>query len=222
MDKRTEITRILHQQGVLPLYYHDDPGVTLEVAAALYRAGIRAVEYTNRGTHALRNFELLRSRCDQDFSGMYLGAGTIKEGAAARSFCEAGADFIISPGLAEDVYDITYSNKTLWVPGCMTVSEILKAEQFGLNLVKLFPASLLGPSFISSLKDVFPNMNFLPTGGVTTDKENLRSWFQAGAFAVGIGSQLLTKEIIAQKKYDAICTSTKDLISQIHSIQRAL
>src|SRR5215467_15522003 len=172
MDKRVEITNLIKEQGLLPLYYHSDANLSVDVMEALYGAGCRVLEYTNRGENALKNFEELRKKCD-GLHGMYLGAGTIKDAAAANAFINAGADFFVSPGLAEDVFDICYSEKILWVPGCMTITEIMKAEQFGIGFVKLFPGNLLGPSFVESIKEIFPSTSFIPTGGVDLEKENL-------------------------------------------------
>ena len=219
MDKRTTIISVLKEQGILPLYFHPDPTVSIDLMKALYAAGIRAIEYTNRGKEALANFSLLRSLCDKELPGMQLGVGTIKEATAARNFVNAGADFMVSPGLAEDVFDISYSEKILWIPGCMTVTEIMKAEQFGLELIKLFPGNLLGPDFMRAIKEVFPGLSFIPTGGVALEKENLTNWFDAGVCAVGVGGQLITKDILAKKEFGTITESAKALLSLISSIR---
>src|ERR1700722_1814791 len=191
MDKRAEILQEITTQGLLPLYFHPSEEVSVHVLKALYDAGIRAVEYTNRGKEALKNFEKLRQLCDDELKGMFLGVGTIKDAERAGRFMDAGADFMVSPGLAEDVFDAAYSNKILWIPGCMTATEMIKAEQFGITLIKLFPGNMLGPSYIGALKDVFPDLLFMPTGGVELEKENLRAWFNAGVSAVGMGSKLI-------------------------------
>ena len=218
-NARKQIIDLLETQAVLPLYFHEDAGTSVETARALYHAGIRNLEYTNRGEQALKNFEKIRKVCDQELPGMFLGAGTIKDGAAASAFINAGADFLVSPGLAEDVYDAAYSNKILWIPGCMTVTEILKAEQFGTQLVKLFPGSLLGPSFIEAVREIFPGLLFMPTGGVTPEKENLQAWFRSGAFAVGMGSRLLSKASMDKKEFEKIAAATKELLNLVQNIR---
>jgi 2-dehydro-3-deoxyphosphogluconate aldolase / (4S)-4-hydroxy-2-oxoglutarate aldolase len=220
MDKRKEITNQVETQAVLPLYFHPDPMISVETAKALYRAGIRAIEYTNRGENALKNFELIRKVCDQELSGMFLGVGTIKDAAMAKGFIHAGADFLVSPGLSEDVYDITYSNKILWIPGCMTITEIMKAEQYGLQWIKVFPGAVLGPTFIESIKEIFPGMLFMPTGGVGLDKESLLSWFRSGAFAVGMGSKLLPKSSLDNREFEKIGLLTRELLTLIQSIRK--
>jgi 2-dehydro-3-deoxyphosphogluconate aldolase/(4S)-4-hydroxy-2-oxoglutarate aldolase len=221
MDKRMLIPQLLERQGVLPLYYHDDPQISGELAKALYAAGIRALEYTNRGQEALSNFGFLRSLCDRELPGMVLGAGTIKDGTSAMAFLDAGADFIVSPGLAEDVYDVTYSHKSLWIPGCMTVTEIMRAEQYGLSLIKLFPASLLGPGFVQAVREIFPTLQWLPTGGVSPEAQSLDGWFRAGALAVGLGSKLLQKDLVGRRDYPQITAATRELIGLINRLRVA-
>ena len=219
MDKRTEIVKEITTKGLLPLYFHASETVSIEVLKALYAAGIRTIEYTNRGEEALINFEKLRKVCDTELAGMYLGIGTVKDAAMANAFVDAGADFIISPGLAEDVFDVAYSNKILWIPGCMTPTEIINAEQMGIQLIKLFPGNILGPSYVSAIKDVFPGLLFMPTGGVELGKDNLQSWFHAGVCAVGMGSKLITKSILEKRDYFKITGLTKEVITMISEIR---
>jgi len=147
MSKKEEVLRVIPEQGILPLYFNKDAQVSIDLLKALYSAGIRAVEYTNRGEAALENFKKMREVIDAEMPGMYLGVGTIKDAASAQAFIDAGADYIISPGLVDDVAEVSDKNGMLWVPGCMTPTEIIKAEKMGAKFVKLFPGNILGPSF---------------------------------------------------------------------------
>jgi len=219
MDKKTEILNLIPQQGILPLYFYKDTEVTINVLRALYHAGIKTVEYTNRGEAALSNFKEMRKVCDAELKGMYLGVGTIKNDQAAQAFIDAGADYIISPGLVESVAKVVDDNNMLWVPGCMTPSEIIEAENLGARFVKLFPGNILGTDFISAIKDLFPNLLFMPTGGVDTSRENLAGWFKAGVCAVGMGSKLLSKTLLEQKDYAKIELLTKEVLATIQSIR---
>ena len=219
MDKKTEILRLISEQGVLPLFFYKDAEVSVEVLKALYSAGIRSVEYTNRGEAALNNFKKMRHVCDSELKGMYLGVGTIKNAKAAQDFIDAGADYIISPGLVEDAAKVADANNMLWVPGCMTPSEIIRAEQLGAKMVKLFPGNILGPSFLSAIKELFPNLLFMPTGGVEAEKENLSGWFKAGVCAVGMGSKLITKAALENKDYEGIKTSTIKSLQLIKEVR---
>ena len=219
MDKRTEIISVIQEQGLMPLYFHASAETSIEVIKALYNGGCRVVEYTNRGKEALENFTTLKKICDEELPGIYLGAGTIKDESAANAFINAGADFLVSPGLAEDVFDATYSDKVLWIPGCMTITEIMKAEQFGIQLIKLFPGNLLGPAFVQAIKEIFPSLLFMPTGGVDLEKENLQAWFKAGVCAVGMGSKLITKDILEKKDYQQISARSKEALDMIRELR---
>ena len=152
MDTKNELLKLIPQQGVLPLYFYKDTEVSVEVLKSLYKAGIRAVEYTNRGEAALQNFKKMREVCNSELSGMYLGIGTIKNATMAQTYIDAGADYIICPGLVEEVAEVADKNNMLWVPGCMTPSEIIRAENMGAKMIKLFPGNILGPAFMSAIK----------------------------------------------------------------------
>ncbi len=219
MDKKAELLRLIPEAGILPLYFYKDTEVSIEVLRALYRGGIRAVEYTNRGEAALQNFAAMRKVCDAEMKDMYLGVGTIKNADAAKAFVDAGADYLISPGLVEEAVKVADANNMLWVPGCMTPTEIIKAENLGAKFVKLFPGNILGPGFMSAIKELFPNLIFMPTGGVELDKANIAGWFKAGVAAVGMGSKLITKALLENKDYDTITSATKDVISIIADIK---
>ena len=218
MDKRSTIITALKEQAMLPLFYHEDAEVCVTLMQHLYKAGIRLIEFTNRGRLAFDNFKQMKAAAEK-LEGLYIGIGTIKDANTAEKYIEAGADFLISPALAEDVYDAAYSNKVLWIPGCMTPTEILKAENLGINLVKLFPGNVLGPGYVSAIKDLFPNMMFMPTGGVETTKENLGDWFASGVIAVGMGSKLITKKLLEEKDYELIEKNTAAVLSTIKSVK---
>lgn len=220
MDKKTELLQLIPEQGMLPLYFYKDTEVSLNVLRALYRAGVRTVEYTNRGEAALTNFRAMKQLCDAELNGMYLGVGTIKNAEQAQAFIDAGADYIISPGLVPAVAEVADKNDLLWVPGCMTPSEIIAAESLGAKFVKLFPGNILGPDFMSAIKELFPKVLFMPTGGVDTTKENIGAWFKAGVCAVGMGSKLISKGLLESKDYDKIESLTREVLATIKSIKQ--
>ncbi|HEV8084897.1 MAG TPA: bifunctional 4-hydroxy-2-oxoglutarate aldolase/2-dehydro-3-deoxy-phosphogluconate aldolase [Chitinophagaceae bacterium] len=219
MDVKNELLKLIPEQGILPLYFYKDTEVSLEVLRALFKSGIRAVEYTNRGEAALQNFKKMREVCDTELKGMYLGIGTIKNGDIAQTFINAGADYIICPGLIEEVANVADKNNILWVPGCMTPSEIIRAENMGAKMIKLFPGNILGTAFMSSIKELFPGLLFMPTGGVDLDKENIQGWFKAGVCAVGMGSKLISKELLEQKDYTKIEALTRQAMDIVKSIR---
>lgn len=219
MNKKTDLMNLIPVQGILPLYFYKDAEVSLGVLRALYNAGIRTVEYTNRGEAALQNFKEMRKLCDSELTGMYLGIGTIKNAASAQAFIDAGADFIICPGLIEEVARVADDHDMLWVPGCMTPSEIIRAENLGAKMIKLFPGNILGPEFMSSVKALFPDLLFMPTGGVDLDKENIASWLKAGVCAVGMGSKLISNKLLEQKDYAKIEELAKEALDILKSLR---
>ena len=221
MSKKAELLKLIPEQGILPLYYFKDEETSVEILKALYNAGIRAVEYTNRGEAALNNFVRMRKIIDNELKGMYLGIGTIKDGAMAQTFIDAGADYIICPGLVESVAVVADKHDMLWVPGCMTPSEIIKAETLGAKMIKLFPGNILGPTFMSTVKELFPNLLFMPTGGVELDRGNIESWFKAGVCAVGMGSKLISKDVMENKKYTELTFSTREAMEIISSLRNS-
>ncbi len=219
MDKKALLLRLIPEQGILPLYFYKDTEVSLRVLSALYNAGIRTVEYTNRGEAALKNFREMKQLCERELKDMYLGIGTIKNAESAKAFIDAGADYIISPGLVEDAAKLAYQHNMLWVPGCMTPTEVIRAEQLGAKMVKLFPGNILGTAFVTAIKELFPEVMFMPTGGVDLDKENMAGWFKAGVSAVGMGSKLISKQLLEAKDYSQIETLTRRAMEMVMSVK---
>jgi 2-dehydro-3-deoxyphosphogluconate aldolase/(4S)-4-hydroxy-2-oxoglutarate aldolase len=206
-------------QGILPLYFNASEEVTLDILRSIYRAGIKAVEYTNRGSAALENFKKMVEIRDAEMPDLLLGIGTIKNVQQAQNFLDAGADFFISPGFVPEVAEFLIAKDLFYSPGCMTPSEIIAAENAGVKFIKLFPGNMLGPEFLSGIKDIFPNLLFMPTGGVDTTQENISSWFKAGVSAVGMGSKLISKPLMQEKDYATIEAETKKVLDLIQAIK---
>ncbi|MES2891827.1 MAG: bifunctional 4-hydroxy-2-oxoglutarate aldolase/2-dehydro-3-deoxy-phosphogluconate aldolase [Bacteroidota bacterium] len=218
--KKDTLLALIPQQGILPLYFHKDTTTSIELLKALYSAGIRTVEYTNRGEAALANFKAMRKVCDEELKDMYLGIGTIKNGEMAKTFIDAGCDYIICPGLVESVAKTADAADVLWVPGCMTPTEVIAAETMGAKMIKLFPGNIIGMAFMQAIKELFPNLLFMPTGGVDVTRENLEGWFKSGVCAVGMGSKLVTKSIMDNKQYDELVTATKEVLATVRDLKK--
>ncbi|WP_394667002.1 bifunctional 4-hydroxy-2-oxoglutarate aldolase/2-dehydro-3-deoxy-phosphogluconate aldolase [uncultured Chryseobacterium sp.] len=219
MTKIQLVTNTIINQGALPLYYNDDETVTIDILKSLYKAGIRAVEYTSRGESALSNFKKMIEIRNAEMPEMLLGIGTIKNLQQAEEYYEIGADFFISPGFVAEVAAFLIPKDILYSPGCMTPTEIITAEAAGVTFVKLFPGNALGAGFMSAIKDVFPNLKFMPTGGVDATKESIESWFKAGVSAVGMGSKLISKDLMAAKDYATIENETKKVLEIIQTLK---
>jgi 2-dehydro-3-deoxyphosphogluconate aldolase/(4S)-4-hydroxy-2-oxoglutarate aldolase len=220
MSKIQQITEVIVKQGMLPLYFNADEMVSVEVLKAIYRAGIKAVEYTNRGEAALKNFTKMVSIRNTEMPGLLLGVGTIKNIQQATEYLNAGADFLVSPGFVKEVAEYAVNKDIFYAPGCMTPSEIIAAENTGIKFIKLFPGNILGTEFLTSIKDIFPKLLFMPTGGVDTSKENIEGWFNAGVCAVGMGSKLISKKLMEAKDYTTIEQDTKTVLELIQSIKK--
>ncbi|WP_343701365.1 bifunctional 4-hydroxy-2-oxoglutarate aldolase/2-dehydro-3-deoxy-phosphogluconate aldolase [Chitinophaga sp.] len=204
---------------VVPVFYHDDPAVCAEVMKACYEGGIRVFEFTNRGEYARQNFAQLRDLKTKSMPDMHLGIGTIKNAGDARTFTEMGADFIVSPIIDEATATYCKSAGILWVPGCMTPSEIAMAEKSGAALVKLFPGSTLGPGFVKAIKPLFPGLRFMPTGGVEPEQANLQAWFEAGVVCVGLGSNLLPKSVIDKQDWKGLTGKVTQTFAYIKALK---
>jgi 2-dehydro-3-deoxyphosphogluconate aldolase / (4S)-4-hydroxy-2-oxoglutarate aldolase len=216
---RNAIFKLIERQGILPLFYHDDAGVSLEIIQSLYQAGVRVVEYTNRGSKAVENFSIIVNQVRLEMPEMIVGIGTIKNEKQAKEFIDLGAHFIVSPVIAKEVAGLCSKKGLLHIPGCFTPSEIQQAQEQDALLIKIFPAQFLGPTYIASLREIFPGQAFIPTGGVDLDKENIREWFKAGVIAVGIGSKLIGKNIPDGKSYGQLHDEAAALIKTVKEVK---
>ena len=216
-DKKTILQSILNQ-GMLPLFYWESPAVSVEVTRTLYKAGVRALEYTNRGKAALENFRMMKKTFAAEAPDLYLGIGTIKTPEEATAFIEAGADFIIAPIVNPAVAAVSEKAGLLWIPGCMTPTEIFQAQQLKAAVIKIFPANILGHEFISSIRELFQGQLFIPTGGVELNKDNIRAWFKAGVCAVGMGSKLISKDILKNEQYEILYKNTVTALQLVRDV----
>lgn len=204
MNKKELVIQQIVESGLLPLYYHENKEVSINILRALYKSGVRILEFTNRGANASVNFKALKEVAVQEMPDLLLGIGTIKTAEKAQEYIDLGADFIVSPIVSSEVATIVYANNLAWIPGCLTPTEIHQAQTLGATLVKIFPGNLVGPSYIQTIKDIFPDLIFMPTGGVEPEEQNLRSWFGAGVSAVGMGSKLLKTDMINSGDFEAL------------------
>ncbi|MEY4629723.1 MAG: hypothetical protein RLZZ595_2049 [Bacteroidota bacterium] len=214
MSSPVATLEILKAQRILPLYYHADAAVCAGVVKALYHVGIRMVEFTNRGDHALARFTELQSLCEQSFPGMHLAVGTISTKADAENFIKAGAKVLISPFWDDNVFAVAKSAGVLWVPGCMTPTEIYRAVDAGLNIIKLFPGNVLGTGFVEAVRPIFPAIHFIVTGGVDATSESVGAWLKSGVVAAGLGSKLITTEIMSKHQFDELQQKVATLLSE--------
>jgi 2-dehydro-3-deoxyphosphogluconate aldolase/(4S)-4-hydroxy-2-oxoglutarate aldolase len=217
MSKKQTIIKSLLAQRLLPLFFYGDADVSIRITKTLYNAGVRVLEYTNRGDNALKNFMTLKKLRDDQLPGMYIGIGTIKSTEEAEDFIAAGADFIVSPIINPEVAELANEHDIFHIPGCMTPSEIYTAQKHGAAIIKIFPANLLGPEFLTSIKDLFRGQLFIPTGGVELEQHNIDAWFNAGVCAVGIGSKLISKQVLDEQLYDQLHSDTLKALELVNA-----
>ena len=220
MDKQDVIRGQIITEGLLPLFYHDDATVCIDVVKALYKAGVSIIEFTNRGVHAYENFKLIIGERDKSMPGLKMAIGTIKRAEDAARYIDAGADVLISPTFDAGVCDVAYMNKVLWIPGCMTPTEIQVAENAGCTLIKLFPGNVLGTLYVPAIKPLFRGLEFVVTGGVEATEVNLQQWFQSGVAGVGLGSKLITNKLLNDKDYEGLTATTQKVLAVIRACKK--
>lgn len=218
--KRLDVALQMRETGAIPLYYNPDVELCKEVISACYRAGMKIFEFTNRGEFAHEIFAEIAKWARTSMPDLVLGVGTVVEPGTCSIYIQMGAKFIVSPLLNEEMARVCNRRKVLWIPGCGTASEISKAEELGAEVVKLFPGPTVGGAkFIKAYLGPCPWSNIMPSGGVSPTEENLKEWFNAGAFCVGMGSQLISKELIQKRDFAGLEAIAKEALEIIRNIR---
>lgn len=211
----------MHEQGMVPLFYHADLETAKRVLQALYNGGARLLEFTNRGDYAHEVFGELNRYALRELPGMMLGVGSVTDAGTASLYMQLGANFIVTPVLREDIARVCNRRKVLWSPGCGSLTEICRAEELGCEVVKLFPGSVYGPNMVKSVLAPQPWTSIMPTGGVSPDADNLRAWFNAGVYCVGMGSKLMKKDAEGNFDVAAIEEITRGALATIAEVRGA-
>lgn len=217
MSSPVTTLEILKTQRILPLFYHADSTVCAGVVKALYDGGIRMVEFTNRGADALSRFTELHAMCQQTLPGMQLAVGTISTKQDAENFIKAGAKVLISPFWDDDVFAVSQAEGVLWIPGCMTPTEIHRAVDAGLNIIKLFPGNVIGTGFVEAVRPIFPGIHFVVTGGVDATTASVNTWIKSGVVAAGLGSKLITTDVMSNHRFDELQQKVSVLLAALKS-----
>ena len=218
---RLDVLAAMKRIGVVPVFYNADVEVAQNVVIACADGGARCVEFTNRGDRAICVFTALCEYRDTERPDMMLGVGSICDAPTAAMYIGVGADFVVGPILDEEVAKICNSRKIPYSPGCGSVTEIHKAHMLGVDICKVFPGEQVGgPGFVKAVKGPMPWTDIMPTGGVSPIRESLTAWFNAGIVCAGMGSNLITKELLAAKDYAGITKKVKETITLIQEIRR--
>jgi 2-dehydro-3-deoxyphosphogluconate aldolase/(4S)-4-hydroxy-2-oxoglutarate aldolase len=206
------ILQKIKDQKIVPLFYNESLEVSKNIIKALYEGGIRVIEYTNRGSQALENFTKLKEISETEFPGLLLGVGTVKNSQELNDYAAVKADFIITPVISKELVLHAAEKNILLIPGCFTPSDVNIAFQNNLRMVKIFPADALSKNYIKSIQPVFPGMNFMPTGGIHADVNDIAEWLKGGAVAVGLGSSLIKTDIASEQLTEKV----QDLLHQLN------
>ncbi len=216
---RLEVAKAMEETGMIPLFFHNDIELSKKVLKACYDGGARLMEFTARGDFAHEVFGELTKYAIKELPGMIMGVGSVTDAAAASLYMQLGANFIVTPVLREDIAMVCNRRKVLWSPGCGTLSEIARAEELGCEIVKLFPGDIYGPQFVKGVKGPQPWTSIMPTGGVSPTEENLKAWFDAGVTCVGMGSQLISKEILKNNEFKKLEDKVREALMLIKKLR---
>ena len=214
-SRRTAVTAQVEALGVVAVIRLKDPARLRAVVDAMAEGGVRALEVTMTVPGAI---ELIRQLAPTLPGGFLLGAGTVTDAATARAVVDAGASFVVGPVFRPDVIAACHERDVPAMPGCLTPTEILAAHDCGADIVKVFPATMLGPQFIRDVRAPLPQVKLMPTGGVTLD--NAGDWIRAGAVAVGVGSALVDVKAIESGRYDVITANARRVVESVAAARR--
>jgi len=213
---RLEVLNTILELGLVPVFYNPDLEVAKQIVAACRAGGARVVEFTNRGDFAFQVYTALAQHGARIEPDVILGVGSIIDAPTAALYVSAGANFVVGPVLNPEVACLCNRRKIAYSPGCGSASEISQAEELGVEIVKVFPGdSVGGPEFVKAMLGPCPWTRIMPTGGVDATEESIRAWFKAGAACVGMGSKLITKDLVAARDFDAISSKVAQVLAWI-------
>jgi len=218
---RLTVLNAMIETGLVPVFYNQDVEVAKKVAKACADGGSRLLEFTNRGDLAIEVFAQLEKYCRAELKSLILGVGSVVDAPTAVQYINSGAAFVVGPLLNAEAARACNRRKVPYLPGCGSVSEISAAEELGVEIVKIFPGMQVGgPAFVKAVQGPCPWTRIMPTGGVAPTEESLRSWFGAGISCAGIGSELITKDILKAGDYDALRDRVRETLALIQRIRK--
>jgi 2-dehydro-3-deoxyphosphogluconate aldolase/(4S)-4-hydroxy-2-oxoglutarate aldolase len=218
---RLEVLNTIVNTGLVSIFYHADVEVAKNVAKACANGGAKVVEFTNRGDFAPEVFKELSRYLAKEYPEIILGVGSVIDAPTAALYIAYGANFVVGPILNEAVARLCNRRKVAYMPGCGSASEISYAEELGVEIIKVFPGSSVGgPGFVKAVLGPCPWTRIMPTGGVDATEESIKAWFQAGVSCVGLGTNLLRKDLIAAGKWEEISRQVRQVLDWIREARR--
>ena len=216
LPSRADVVAAIERTGVVAVIRLTDATVGRDVAHALAEGGVTALEVTMTVPRAVHLIDELAHTLP---ASCIVGAGTVVDRTTADAVMDAGARFVVGPVLRADVIDACRARDVAVMPGCFTPTEILTAWDAGADIVKVFPATSLGPTFFKDIRGPLPQLKLMPTGGVT--KANAAEWIRAGAVAIGVGTALVDAEAVKARRFDVITASARDFVAAVASARPA-
>ena len=216
LDVLNELLRI----GLLPLYNVSDSAVAFQIARACLAGGARVVEFTNRGDFAWQTYTGLERMLVKEAPEVILGAGTVDDAPTAAMYIASGANFIVGPTFNVEVARLCNRHKIPYIPGCATPNEIAAAEEWGVEICKVFPGDAAGgPNFIQMVLAPHPWSRLMPTGDIAPTEQSLQAWFKAGVCAVGMGTNLITPARLQAGAFDEITQDIHQCLEWIKAVR---
>ncbi|MFO1014894.1 MAG: bifunctional 4-hydroxy-2-oxoglutarate aldolase/2-dehydro-3-deoxy-phosphogluconate aldolase [Caulobacteraceae bacterium] len=217
---RMAVLAALIDQGVVPVFYHPDPAICIEVIRACAAGGARCIEFTNRGDYAAHTFLEVARHFETENPSVIMGVGSIVDAPTAALYIANGAKFVVGPILNAEVARLCNRRKIPYSPGCGSASEISEAEELGVEIVKVFPGTQVGgPEFVKAVLGPMPWTKIMPTGGVDPDEASIRAWFGAGIVAAGMGSKLITAKALEARDWKAIEGKVRETVELIKTVR---
>jgi len=220
---RLAVLSAMMEQSIIPVFYHPDVELCINVIQACANAGAKCVEFTNRGDFAAQVFLDVTGHFAKADPSVIMGVGSIVDAPTAGIFIANGAKFVVGPLLNADVAKVCNRRGVPYSPGCGSATEIGDAQELGVEIVKVFPGSSVGgPDFVKSVMGPMPWSRIMPTGGVEPTLESLRKWFGAGIVACGIGSNMITKKLLDAQDYKGIEENVRKTVELARAIKAEL
>ncbi|MFZ3385691.1 MAG: bifunctional 4-hydroxy-2-oxoglutarate aldolase/2-dehydro-3-deoxy-phosphogluconate aldolase [Candidatus Hydromicrobium sp.] len=219
--ERLTVYNVMLEDGLIPLFYNKDMEKTKKITEALVKGGSRILEFTSRGDLAIEVFSDLIKFYIKEYPDLIVGVGSVTDAPTAALYIANGANFIVGPSFNKEIALLCNKRKVAYIPGTGTATEISIAEEFGAEIVKIFPGSTVGgPNFIKNILGPMPWSKLMPTGGVTTEESNIKAWFDAGAACIGMGSKLVSSKLVSEGKYNEIASLTSEVLKIIKNIRK--
>ncbi|GAB6926514.1 bifunctional 4-hydroxy-2-oxoglutarate aldolase/2-dehydro-3-deoxy-phosphogluconate aldolase [Paenibacillus sp. JCM 10914] len=204
-----QLKRLL-ESGIIAVVRRIDEDKVMHVIGALVEGGVTGIEMTMDSPNVLQVIQEAKKKYGDK---AVIGAGTVLDAEAAVAAIQAGAEFLFAPTLSQDTIKVAKRYGKIVIPGVFTPTEMLQAQEWGADVVKLFPASVLGPKFIKDVRGPLGHIKMMPTGGI--DIDNIADYIQAGAVAAGVGGSLMKKDLIEQGKWDELAALAKAFTTKV-------